>query len=687
MLCDTRSEWDTVVKMQAVSSPATFPSRARGDKGALCVAALLLYLLAFLIHSAGAQVFIDSGMNSGEIQSAIGNATSGSLSVWVEGGNYTSEQTSAILTSRILTINIMTDGNDPIPVEFDCNVNGLPPESAIVISNAVDYSLKGNFTLLSCPLVFRNPGGNLDLANLTVSHSKYINGSAVLAAIAVLTTNSPPLTTLTVVGCTFRENHATPLLIQSMDHVCVQIEECMFEANHIAVNDAVLLAFHLNEMSDIPVVVSAGLALGLTSSSLPNTACGTPERARIWANSFVDNRVRVKQMVRGVLNASRAMAILDSINGGLRACGGAMYLHFNGNGTTEFGEQSVVIGGSSNFERNHVNDVTLQIAIGGGLCAHFCKSSSAWRLSIDDVAFDTNIAERTGGLHVLFDQRSTSCRMSGSSVSFSNNSANPNDRHAFHESRGGAMSIEIGRQAVGNLVSFSGGNFMNNEAAEGGALHVYYHSAEERNIVEMSRTAFLANIGVSGAAVYLLSSRQHGTNTLQRNGDTIIDLFQYCTIFRDVLFKDNIAYTSGALSVSFAHVVLDRNVTFVGNQNSAISLVNSFMYINQSASITFTGNIGGLGAGLFSSDSEVILYENTSVVFDGNVAQTTGGAIQANMHTRWGILFHYNKTRLIWLVYIEISTNSAAAKPSLFRKRFSSHFYSSKMQVRCQIFM
>lgn len=622
------------------------PSALSGGSGAgsACARYLASLILFVSVPSVvlGALVPINNTMSGAAIRELIANSDlSETATLRLGSGEYEYDQISAILSTRSQNLSVEVDG----PVTLNCSANitdggnaTVDFPGAIEVANASNYRVSGvglngepALSVVSCPLLFSNPSQELMLDSLRVTGGFYAN-PGIIAAVAIASTNhsSAPAANITVRRCLFEHNAATPLLIESHQS-CVHVENCTFLDNKNHVGEAAIIAF---SQTTLPLVLSAGIALvAHGNQSVVSQTCSSGPRVRLWNSQFLYDHVMLNMsFTQPVLPHAQVLSILDQLNGGLNSCGAGLYLYLTGTGL-ETGH--VEIGGNTNFAYDRTVDVMTPVAAGGGICAHFWRDSSFWNLTISDVTFEHNHAERTGALHILFDQGARNSTAQCLGMRFANNVANPNDSYAFHESRGGAVSIEMGRDSQGNTVFFQDSLFQENKAGEGGAMHIYYHSAEQFNRVHMVNCNFTDNTGVSGSAVYILSSHRQGvTSVINSEHDVVLELYVYCTVLTDCRFQGNSAYTSGALSASFSHVVMRGLNQFVGNLNSAINLVNSFLYIADNAVVNLRRNVGGIGGAVFSSDSETILYKNTTVSFVGNIAQTTGGAIQANMHTR-----------------------------------------------------
>ena len=111
--------------------------------------------------------------------------------------------------------------------------------------------------------------------------------------------------------------------------------------------------------------------------------------------------------------------------------------------------------------------------------------------------------------------------------------------------------------------------------------------------------------------------------------------------------------------------VLIINSTFQNNNCTAITAVNSNIIF--SGNVTITGNIGNKGGGLIlCGDSFMYLQPNTTVLFSGNHAKHTGGAIYAAedgcLQEQTGCFFQLDaqvKPQLLSSIHVLFENNSA----------------------------
>eukprot|EP00117_Sycon_ciliatum_P042337 scpid17263/ scgid5749/ len=601
---------------------------------------LSAFLFALVGHVFAAELIVEPSYSAHDISLNISSAPpSETLQVLLVTGVYDFSRTVAILATRTAQISISSTGSGPVTLE--CSTTDF----IRIVGVANDYSLgdaadANPIMIKSCPLLFSTPTGSLSLTNVHVSAGSYALDGGVTAAIAIFS-ESVLVVDISITSCVFSGNAVTPLLVD-VPGSCVRINSCRFEYNNIVVQDSSMLA--LNK-SILPLVITAGVSIGMHGHLADNNACsgGSMEQYAVTNTSFMNNTILMDITNNtAVSDPGLGRRLIDRLNGGQQMCGGSIYAYMSGeagnSSIAALGQDTIAgaltIGEGTLFQNGRVNDLSPVVASGGAVCLHFRSDSSQWKVSMDDVNFTHNHAERSGALHVLFDDTTHSNVLASRNATFYRNRAYPHDKHTYHQSRGGAVSVDLGRNTISNDANFTYARFDSNVASEGGGMHVNYHSAEEKNKVLLDGCVFNENSGISGSGLYAVSSHQQGMKTIRDGAAILIEIHWSSTLVKDCVFTSNKAYTSGALGVSFGHVVLLGSITFYDNLNSAVNLVNSYMYVTNNTEVMFDKNVGGLGGGMFLSDSQVIVYENVQIWFNGNIAQTTGGGIHATMHTR-----------------------------------------------------
>ena len=323
--------------------------------------------------------------------------------------------------------------------------------------------------------------------------------------------------------------------------------------------------------------------------------------------------------------------------------------------------QHVTIAGSVQFINNSAN-----LGSGGAI-------ASDVNVTIADnaqVVFQGNHAKTLGG--AIFSLQHVT--ISGS-VQFINNSGNQGgsiDSDAI-------VTIADNAQVVfqGNRAKASGGaisslqhvtiagsvQFINNSANQGGAI-----DADDVTIANNAQVVFQGNHANtfggaidSGQHVTVAGSVQFINNSANQGGSIDSNVNVSIANNAQVVFQGNHAKASGGAIFSLQHVTISGSVQFINNsanQGGAIdSDVNVTIIISNNAQVVFQGNRAKVSGGaIFSlqhvsvtgsaqfinnnadqggaiaSDVNVTVANNVQVVFQGNHANTLGGAISSGQH-------------------------------------------------------
>ena len=191
---------------------------------------------------------------------------------------------------------------------------------------------------------------------------------------------------------------------------------------------------------------------------------------------------------------------------------------------------------------------------------------------------------------------------------------------------GGNVTIGANAQVVfqGNHADTAGGaiasiqhvtiagsvQFINNSADRGGAIN----SDSNVTITNMSQVVFQDNHAkiVGGAIV---------------SGE-------YTSIAGSVHFINNSAYQGGGIN-SFGGVTIENNaeVVFQGNHaDTAGGAIGSNEHVTIAGSVQFINNSASQGGAVIVVDGNITIVKDTQVVFQGNRADTAGGAISSIHH-------------------------------------------------------
>ncbi len=340
--------------------------------------------------------------------------------------------------------------------------------------------------------------------------------------------------------------------------------------------------------------------------------------------------------------------------------------------------------------RDHVG-----VGRGGGLAVVFRGRALRNQVILDDCHFRLNVAEWGGALYLNFGDISVSNSVVIRKSGFTTN----NFRYGGSEdlnsvTAGGGMRVEV--------VSYPADE----------QLWPGYVSNVTNNSVAVHNTLIISNHATWGAGVSFVTTRDlpgesppnsllfesctFKENTAQVVGSAIdisswkpdlVDsaepflrpILQDCTFDSNKMIFSNITnYPVGVGIVYIAGVpttFVGRSL-FLGNQNTALVVSQTYISVLNSSVMNFTGNTGRRGGALaFIGSSWLITHENTSFLFDGNWVGTygLGGAVYSvhfgehDLSYDQNCFFRYYKYSLPpdqWNSIFTFRDNSADGKPS-----------------------
>ena len=208
-------------------------------------------------------------------------------------------------------------------------------------------------------------------------------------------------------------------------------------------------------------------------------------------------------------------------------------------------------------------------------------------------------------------------------------------RSTLHTS--GTVQFENANTAIiviGSFVELAGAvNFFNNNMSAIRALDT------PSTILLTGTVEFTNNTADYGGAVLML----HGNITIANNAHVVfqgnhakqfggaIGSLQHVTIAGSVQFINNSANQGGAINSNVNVTIADHaQVVFQGNHaKTSGGAIGSNQHVTIAGSVQFINNSANQGGAI---DSDVTIADHAQVVFQGNHAKTSGGAIGSNQH-------------------------------------------------------
>ena len=283
---------------------------------------------------------------------------------------------------------------------------------------------------------------------------------------------------------------------------------------------------------------------------------------------------------------------------------------FQCNGAKAFGGaiasvQHVTIAGSVQFINNSASQ-------GGAI-------DSGGNVTIADnaqVVFHGNYAKTSGGA-ITSSQHVTTA----GSVQFINNSAN----------QGGAIASDVDVTIADNAQVVFQGNFAN---TFGGAIDSVQHVTIAGSVQFINNSAKQG--GVIASDVDAIIAKNAKVVFLSNYANTFggaITSGQHVTIAGSVQFINNYSPNQGGAIDSDGYVTIadSAQVVFLSNYAKASGGAIASVHVTIAGSVQFINNSAYQG-GAIASDVDVTIADNAQVVFQGNFANTFGGAITSSQH-------------------------------------------------------
>lgn len=342
---------------------------------------------------------------------------------------------------------------------------------------------------------------------------------------------------------------------------------------------------------------------------------------------------------------------------GLKQCGG-LYIEF----------PYCLPGDRTCYESNSIAPVVPQLSVSNSQYRIINCTFSYNNATVDDqdstylfpVKTYSDVFGRGGGLSVFFKGNATNNSILLQNSNFTNNWA----------TFGGGMQIQFEDNSGLNSVEIQNCNFLNNKVSEsGGGIRlsfIAYNSNVSHNNISLLSCTFVSNTADEhvGGGVSFITTREplalkatnrltftkcNWTHNVARIG-AAMDLTVYHSIlvgsavnttFSQCNFTANsVDYTSkldqpvgmGAVYLDSVPATFVDQIVFKGNHNgSGLVMINTQVYIDNGATVTFEGNSASDGGGIsLRGNAFLVLGRNATLMFCNNSATHSGGAIYSH---------------------------------------------------------
>ena len=280
---------------------------------------------------------------------------------------------------------------------------------------------------------------------------------------------------------------------------------------------------------------------------------------------------------------------------------------------------------------------------GGGLnILLFGKESISQAIKITRSKFSENIViAGGGGLALTLCEGATGNQVLIQDCIFSGNQANINDPGGG----GGGLKLSLftGKDETqdNNNITFNRCNFIGNKAIYGGGAAIKIGGTakkiKNKSVLLFKNSLWYYNAGIFSAAMDISQQIQH----LMATTYCSMPEFENCQFTENSIFDKgkpiNISLYQGKATflVTRVQVQFKGDTRFLGNDQTALSIVSANVFIKDSSTMTFMDNRGNEVGGISIAGFSVIQYEdNVSFNFTNNGGRTpcSTGAIYAKSY-------------------------------------------------------
>ena len=271
---------------------------------------------------------------------------------------------------------------------------------------------------------------------------------------------------------------------------------------------------------------------------------------------------------------------------------------------------------------------------GGGLFINFVVYASNNLLTVNNSYFEGNQAQRGGGFFAGYRKDSKGNNITVQNCTFLLNSCYKSELPpgGKHSSGGGMGAIFYTNTKRSNLFIINS-NFTKNTAYYGGGLSMgsgstYYGKVGCNFMIQWS--VFDGNNARIGAALDLyyraaVEQTNHRSSVLTEISDTNFTrnggIYHYST-------NSATGRTFATIYIVYIPVLFHGTIHIVNNTASGFGIEEATVQFKENALVNLTRNTAKIGGGMaLIGRSTVVVYENTTVIFQHNKATEKGGAI------------------------------------------------------------
>ena len=291
---------------------------------------------------------------------------------------------------------------------------------------------------------------------------------------------------------------------------------------------------------------------------------------------------------------------------------------------------------NSLFTNNSISESVDCSSSGGAVSIILVNSTEEVFIEIESCIFMDNHATTGEAVYIEIRQPVSDALVKISNSFFSGNVAtlcdDDNKELALLNGAGGALSLLVNtpssRAPVNNTITISNSTFTCNTAVSGGGVHYYIWTVrsgvqQHLPVLSVAGSVFDSIKGNSGSAALISPVKVD-----EESG------FLYYVYFQGNVFIDNAVQSNGihtgigTVLIRSINVRLAEMHEVLGNQGSAIVLLNAVLTFQEASMNYFIGNVGFNGGALqLYGGSVLVVGFNASLELVNNQAMGRGGAI------------------------------------------------------------
>ncbi len=278
---------------------------------------------------------------------------------------------------------------------------------------------------------------------------------------------------------------------------------------------------------------------------------------------------------------------------------------------------------------------------GGGLSINLERSDV--NMTLDGCKFEGNVGHRGGGIFVYFLPGCENNLIQITRSIFERNKCNTERIPHSIYSAGGGLGVLYITGSKGNNLSVESCNFINNTAFYGGAISMGTRKGDSMNSVFLVDSSnFTGNSARIGSAMDIFCYTTSEPFTLCIAQPTIRN--------SNFIENDGIYVYESSEGTTFSTVHLDdikvkfsEEVRINGNHASGIGMEGAHLQIDPGAVVSIHKNTGRTGGGVtMLGDSEIGLFENSSLSIADNSATDRGGGIYVEQNAETFSVYSYS---------------------------------------------